>query len=103
MPDHGRPIAFGYFLVPEVDTPLLALAAEAEARGLDYVAVQDHPYQLRYVDTMALLGVIAGRTSRSGLFPDVANLPLRPPPLPATPPATPAALSPAPLETAPFP
>ena len=28
---------------------------------------------------MALLGLIAGRTSRIGLFPDVANLPLRPP------------------------
>jgi len=79
MPDHGRPIAFGYFLVPEADTPLLATAAEAEARGLDYIAIQDHPYQRRYVDTMTLLGMIAGRTHRIGLFPDVANLPLRPP------------------------
>lgn len=79
MPDHGQPIAFGYFLVPEADTPLLATAVEAEARGLDYLAIQDHPYQRRYVDTMALLAMIAGRTSRIGLFPDVANLPLRPP------------------------
>jgi len=79
MPDHGRPIAFGYFLVPAADAPLLATVAEAEARGLDYIAIQDHPYQRRYVDTMALLGLIAGRTSRIGLFPDVANLPLRPP------------------------
>jgi alkanesulfonate monooxygenase SsuD/methylene tetrahydromethanopterin reductase-like flavin-dependent oxidoreductase (luciferase family) len=79
MPDHGRPIAFGYFLVPNADAPLLATAVEAEARGLDYIAVQDHPYQRRYVDAFALLGMIAGRTSRIGLFPDVANLPLRPP------------------------
>jgi alkanesulfonate monooxygenase SsuD/methylene tetrahydromethanopterin reductase-like flavin-dependent oxidoreductase (luciferase family) len=79
VPDHGRPIAFGYFLVPDADAPLLATAAEAEARGLDYVAVQDHPYQRRYVDAISLLGMIAGRTHRIGLFPDVANLPLRPP------------------------
>jgi len=58
---------------------LLATAEEAESRGLDYIAIQDHPYQRRYVDTFALLGMIAGRTSRIGLFPDVANLPLRPP------------------------
>jgi alkanesulfonate monooxygenase SsuD/methylene tetrahydromethanopterin reductase-like flavin-dependent oxidoreductase (luciferase family) len=79
VPDHGRPIRFGYFLVPEADAPLLATAEEAESRGLDYIAIQDHPYQRRYVDTFALLGMIAGRTSRIGLFPDVANLPLRPP------------------------
>jgi alkanesulfonate monooxygenase SsuD/methylene tetrahydromethanopterin reductase-like flavin-dependent oxidoreductase (luciferase family) len=79
MPDHGRPITFGYFLVPNADTPLMATAVEAEARGLDYIAIQDHPYQRRYVDAFSLLGMIAGRTSRIGLFPDVANLPLRPP------------------------
>ena len=79
MPDHGRPVAFGYFLVPAADAPLLATAVEAEARGLDYIAVQDHPYQRRYVDALSLLGMIAGRTHRIGLFPDVANLPLRPP------------------------
>ena len=53
MPDHGRPIAFGYFLVPNADAQLLATAVEAEARGLDYIAIQDHPYQRRYVDSAA--------------------------------------------------
>lgn len=79
MPDYGRDIKFGYFLIPNAETPLLHLAQEAERLGLDYVAVQDHPYQRRFVDTWTLLSMIAATTSRIGLFPDVANLPLRPP------------------------
>jgi alkanesulfonate monooxygenase SsuD/methylene tetrahydromethanopterin reductase-like flavin-dependent oxidoreductase (luciferase family) len=79
VPDHGRETSFGYFLVPNASDPLVAIAQEVERRGLDYVAIQDHPYQRRYVDTWTLLSVIAGATSRVGLFPDVANLPLRPP------------------------
>jgi alkanesulfonate monooxygenase SsuD/methylene tetrahydromethanopterin reductase-like flavin-dependent oxidoreductase (luciferase family) len=58
---------------------LLSIARAAEQLGLDYIAVQDHPYQRRFVDTWALLSMIASTTSRIGLFPDVANLPLRPP------------------------
>ncbi len=79
MPDHGRELKFGYFLVPNAADPLLSIAQQVERLGLDYVAVQDHPYQRRYVDTWTLLGAIAGATTRVGLFPDVANLPLRPP------------------------
>jgi alkanesulfonate monooxygenase SsuD/methylene tetrahydromethanopterin reductase-like flavin-dependent oxidoreductase (luciferase family) len=79
MPDYGREIKFGYFLIPNAADPLLATAQEVERLGLDYVAVQDHPYQRRFVDTWTLLSMIATVTSRVGLFPDVANLPLRPP------------------------
>lgn len=79
MPDYGRAVKFGYFLIPNADSPLLSLAQEAERLGLDYVAIQDHPYQRRFVDTWTLLSMIAATTSRIGLFPDVANLPLRPP------------------------
>ncbi|MEN3307752.1 MAG: hypothetical protein V7603_3954 [Micromonosporaceae bacterium] len=77
--DYGRDLKFGYFLVPEAASPLLATASEVERRGLDYVAVQDHPYQRRFVDTWTLLSMIAAVTERVSLFPDVANLPLRPP------------------------
>jgi alkanesulfonate monooxygenase SsuD/methylene tetrahydromethanopterin reductase-like flavin-dependent oxidoreductase (luciferase family) len=77
--DFGRPLSFGYFLIPNAADPLLATAEEAERRGLDYLGVQDHPYQRRFVDTWVLMSMIAGRTSRIGIFPDVANLPLRPP------------------------
>jgi alkanesulfonate monooxygenase SsuD/methylene tetrahydromethanopterin reductase-like flavin-dependent oxidoreductase (luciferase family) len=70
---------FGYFLVPDATAPLLETAREVERRGLDYVAVQDHPYQRRFVDAWVLMSMIAATTTRVGVFPDVTNLPLRPP------------------------
>jgi alkanesulfonate monooxygenase SsuD/methylene tetrahydromethanopterin reductase-like flavin-dependent oxidoreductase (luciferase family) len=79
--DHGRELSFGYFLVPNVDDPLLATAEQVERLGLDCIGVQDHPYQRRHVDTWALLAAIATTTSRVTVFPAVANLPLRSPAL----------------------
>jgi alkanesulfonate monooxygenase SsuD/methylene tetrahydromethanopterin reductase-like flavin-dependent oxidoreductase (luciferase family) len=79
MPDYGRDLTFGYFLIPNAADPLLNTAREIEARGLDWIGIQDHPYQRRFVDTWVLLGAIAAVTTRVGFFPDVANLPLRPP------------------------
>jgi alkanesulfonate monooxygenase SsuD/methylene tetrahydromethanopterin reductase-like flavin-dependent oxidoreductase (luciferase family) len=79
MTDHGREVKFGYFLIPNAADPLLSTAQQVERLGLDYVGVQDHPYQRRFVDTWTLLAMIAATTSRVGVFPDVANLPLRPP------------------------
>jgi alkanesulfonate monooxygenase SsuD/methylene tetrahydromethanopterin reductase-like flavin-dependent oxidoreductase (luciferase family) len=79
MPDYGREVRFGYFLIPNAADPLVATAREVERLGLDYVGVQDHPYQRRFVDALTLLSTIAGATTRVGLFPDVACLPLRPP------------------------
>jgi alkanesulfonate monooxygenase SsuD/methylene tetrahydromethanopterin reductase-like flavin-dependent oxidoreductase (luciferase family) len=79
MVGEKQPIKFGYFLIPNAGAPLFSIAQEVERRGLDYIAVQDHPYQRRFVDTWTLLSMIAASTSRIGLFPDVANLPLRPP------------------------
>ena len=76
---YGHEVRFGYFLVPNVEEPLLETARRAEELGLDYIGIQDHPYQRRFVDTWALLAMIAAATSRIRLFPDVANLPLRPP------------------------
>jgi alkanesulfonate monooxygenase SsuD/methylene tetrahydromethanopterin reductase-like flavin-dependent oxidoreductase (luciferase family) len=77
--DYGREVRFGYFLIPNAADPLLATASQVERLGLDYLGVQDHPYQRRFVDTWTLLSMIAARTERVGLFPDVACLPLRPP------------------------
>lgn len=79
MGDYGRPLEFGYFLVPNADDPLLETARAADRAGLDLIGVQDHPYQRRYVDTWTLLSMIAAVTERVRVFPDVANLPLRPP------------------------
>lgn len=79
MSEAGYNLKFGYFLIPDAESPLLSIAQEVERLGLDYIAVQDHPYQRRFVDTWTLLSMIAATTSRIRLFPDVANLPLRPP------------------------
>ena len=51
MTDYGREVRFGYFLIPNAADPLLATAQEVERLGLDYIGVQDHPYQRRFVDT----------------------------------------------------
>ena len=79
--DYGRPVTFGYFVIPDATQPMraLELAIAADHAGIDLIGIQDHPYQHRFHDTWTLLSVIAARTSRVAVFPDVANLPLRPP------------------------
>src|SRR5712692_7103887 len=79
--DYRRPIKFGYFVIPDATQPMRALeqAIAADQAGIDLIGIQDHPYQHRFHDTWTLLSVIAARTSRVAVFPDVANLPLRPP------------------------
>jgi alkanesulfonate monooxygenase SsuD/methylene tetrahydromethanopterin reductase-like flavin-dependent oxidoreductase (luciferase family) len=77
--DLARPIRFGYFLVPNAADPLLDTAREIEDLGFDLIGVQDHPYQRRFVETWSLLAMVLARTSRITVFPDVANLALRPP------------------------
>src|SRR5450759_2359538 len=79
--DYGHPVKFGVFVTPAAAQPEHALAATslADELGFDLVGVQDHPYQSRFLDTWTLLTAIAMRTSRIQVFPDVANLPLRPP------------------------
>ncbi len=81
VPDHGHDLQFGTFLPPAADTAAdaLRLASLTEELGLDLVSVQDHPYQGGFLDAWTLLSVIAARTSRVTVFPNVANLPLRPP------------------------
>ncbi|MCW2600933.1 MAG: class flavin-dependent oxidoreductase [Frankiales bacterium] len=81
MTDYGRDLGFGYFLTPSADNParLVAAAQELDELGFDLLGLQDHPYQGSFLDTWTLLSVIAARTSRLRVFPDVASLPLRPP------------------------
>src|SRR6266850_3213026 len=79
--DYGREIKFGVFVLPDATNPLRALevATRADDLGFELIGVQDHPYQRRFHDTWTLLTAIAMRTKRASVFPDVANLPLRPP------------------------
>src|SRR5690606_40895896 len=72
-------VEFGYFLVPNAADALIDLAREVERLGLEWVGIQDHPYQRRFVDTFALMSAVLTATTSLRVFPDVACLPLRPP------------------------
>ena len=69
----------GIFVVPSAagHESVAAQVLAADESGLDYVGVQDHPYQRRFLDTWTLLAYLAARTRRVHLVPDVLNLPLR--------------------------
>ena len=75
----ARSIELGIFILPGAEHAQRTVDAclAAEAAGLDLVAIQDHPYQRRYLDTWTLLSYVAGRAERIGLVTDVVNLPLR--------------------------
>jgi len=77
----AAPLEFGISITPDwsKQEELLGLARAADATGLDLIGIQDHPYQWRFHDTWTLITFLAGVTSRVRFFPDVANLPLRPP------------------------
>jgi hypothetical protein len=79
--DYGHDLLFGVFLPPDARQAdaVLELARRADEAGLDLVSAQDHPYNPQFLDTWTLLTAIAAATSRVRVFPNVANLPLRPP------------------------
>jgi len=79
----ARDLAFGISVTPYAATypQIVEQVLVAEAGGLDLVGIQDHPYQRRFLDTFSLLADLLARTSRLRFFPDVANLPLRSPPM----------------------
>ena len=81
MPDYQRPLEFGISLSPDADAwpRIISIAQEADKLGLEFIGIQDHPYQQRFLDTMALLASVASNTQRLRVFPDVACLPLRHP------------------------
>jgi alkanesulfonate monooxygenase SsuD/methylene tetrahydromethanopterin reductase-like flavin-dependent oxidoreductase (luciferase family) len=74
-------VEFGVFPIPLADAreAVIEQVLAAERRGLDLVGIQDHPYQRRFLETWSLIAFLAARTERIRFFPDVANLPLRPP------------------------
>src|SRR6516162_8104475 len=76
-----RPVAFGLNVDPNTGGLAIAarIAAIADAAGLEYAGVQDHPYNPDFVDTLTHITWLAAHTSHVHLFPNVADLPLRPP------------------------
>lgn len=77
--DHA--VRFGLNADPNVGGLAIAerIARIADDNGLEYVGVQDHPYNSGFLDTFTVLTWLAGRTRRVRFFSNVANLPLRPP------------------------
>jgi alkanesulfonate monooxygenase SsuD/methylene tetrahydromethanopterin reductase-like flavin-dependent oxidoreductase (luciferase family) len=78
---YGRKLEFGASVEPLAVPPDWAarIAKAADRTGLDLVGIQDHPYQRRFLDTWTLISTLVPVTERVRFFPDVANLPLRPP------------------------
>jgi alkanesulfonate monooxygenase SsuD/methylene tetrahydromethanopterin reductase-like flavin-dependent oxidoreductase (luciferase family) len=74
-----RQTLFGLSLVPNAEEveSIRELARVADHAGLDLLGFQDHPYQVRFVDTWALMAWVLAETSLIRVCPDVANLPLR--------------------------
>jgi alkanesulfonate monooxygenase SsuD/methylene tetrahydromethanopterin reductase-like flavin-dependent oxidoreductase (luciferase family) len=79
--DYRQTLRFGFFLTPIASEPEEAVrqAQLCDELGLDLIGIQDHPYQAKFMDSWTLLGYLAAKTTRIHLFPDVINLPLRPP------------------------
>lgn len=77
----AQPAAFGLNVDPNAGGLAIAgrIAAIADSAGLEYVGIQDHPYNADFLDTFTVITWLAARTSHVHLFPNVANLPLRPP------------------------
>ncbi|MBC9719453.1 LLM class flavin-dependent oxidoreductase [Streptomyces sp. TRM66268-LWL] len=75
------PVRFGLNVDPHsAGLPAAAqITAIADTTGLDYVGIQDHPYNADFVDTFTLITWLAAQTENVSFFPNVANLPLRPP------------------------
>ncbi|MFC7532040.1 LLM class flavin-dependent oxidoreductase [Actinoplanes sp. GCM10030250] len=76
-----HPLRFGISIDPGAarHSDNVRLAQAADEAGLDYLAVQDHPYQPQHLDSWTWLTYLAGQTSRITMLPDVADLQLRPP------------------------
>ena len=85
MPDYRHDLLFGVQLEPTAPQAhdVVALAALSESAGLDLISLADHPYRADWLDALTVLATIAARTSKVRMFFNLANLPLRPPAMPA--------------------
>ncbi|KIF78287.1 hypothetical protein QR77_39910 [Streptomyces sp. 150FB] len=81
MTDYKRPLSFGMSLDPSEGAwdQTRRLARTAEDLGLDYLAVQDHPYQAGHLDAWTLISHLSAFTDQISFLTDVADMQLRPP------------------------
>jgi len=81
MNDYLQDVRFGANVDPTANDPSwpLRLTLAIERAGLEYIGIQDHPYNSRFLETWTLIATLLQVTERVHVFPNVANLPLRPP------------------------
>jgi|SRR5947209_7059248 len=81
MSDYQQEIHFGANVDPTASDAgwPLRLSRVIEQLGLEYIGMQDHPYNPGFLDTWTLMATLLQATERVHIFPNVANLPLRPP------------------------
>jgi alkanesulfonate monooxygenase SsuD/methylene tetrahydromethanopterin reductase-like flavin-dependent oxidoreductase (luciferase family) len=81
LADYGHDLQFGFFLDPTTGDPArtVEIARILDDLGYDLIGIQDHPYQQKHFEALALIAFLLGQTERIRIFPDVANLPLRSP------------------------
>lgn len=81
MSDYQQEVRFGGNVDPTANDPgwPLRLTRAIEQAGLDLIGIQDHPYNAGFLDTWTLIATLLQATERVHIFPNVANLPLRPP------------------------
>jgi alkanesulfonate monooxygenase SsuD/methylene tetrahydromethanopterin reductase-like flavin-dependent oxidoreductase (luciferase family) len=81
MGDLHQELRFGANVDPTANDPgwPLKLSRAVEQAGLEYIGIQDHPYNTGFLDTVTLIATLLQATERVHIFPNVANLPLRPP------------------------
>jgi len=81
MTDYLQDVRFGANVDPTANDPSwpLRLTQAIERAGLEYIGIQDHPYNSKFLETWTLIATLLQATERVHIFPNVANLPLRPP------------------------
>jgi len=96
MTDYRHPLQFGMNLNPDVDLAdeTIRIAQAADDSVLDFVGLQDHPYQPGHLDTWTFLTRLSAQTKRVAFLTDVLDLQLRPPTMAAKAAATLGVLAP---------
>ena len=74
-----RQPVFGLSITPDNVERAFTLAKIADELGLDIIGIQDHPYNGTFLDTWTLISALAASTKKIRFFPDVSDLPMRPP------------------------
>jgi alkanesulfonate monooxygenase SsuD/methylene tetrahydromethanopterin reductase-like flavin-dependent oxidoreductase (luciferase family) len=72
MTDYGHPITFGLSLIPSVELleETRQLAQAADAAGLDYLAIQDHAYNIEWLGSQGpQMLALTGRQSDGWVSP----------------------------------